>query len=83
MAQPLLDIKDLTTVFPLEGPSRGSVSQMAAVDGLDLQVQPGQVLGLVGESGCGNRSAPSACWAWFLSRAGWLAAVLSLTARSS
>jgi peptide/nickel transport system ATP-binding protein len=54
MAQPLLDIKNLVTVFPMEGERRGSISQVAAVDGLDLQVQPGEVLGLVGESGCGK-----------------------------
>jgi peptide/nickel transport system ATP-binding protein len=54
MTQPLLDIKDLTTVFPGNGQARGASTQVAAVDGLDLQVQPGQVLGLVGESGCGK-----------------------------
>lgn len=54
MAQPLLEIKNLVTVFPMEGERRGSISQMAAVDGLDLHVQPGEVLGLVGESGCGK-----------------------------
>lgn len=54
MAQPLLDIKDLVTVFPMQGAGRGPLTEVAAVDGLDLQVQPGQVLGLVGESGCGK-----------------------------
>jgi peptide/nickel transport system ATP-binding protein len=54
MAQPLLDIKDLVTVFPMEGADRGPFSDMAAVDGLDLQVRHGQVVGLVGESGCGK-----------------------------
>jgi peptide/nickel transport system ATP-binding protein len=54
MTQPLLDISDLTTVFPATGDSRGSIVEVAAVDGLDLQVTAGQVLGLVGESGCGK-----------------------------
>ncbi|MFZ5584888.1 MAG: ABC transporter ATP-binding protein [Thermodesulfobacteriota bacterium] len=48
MTEPLLDIQDLTTVFPGRG---GAV---AAVDGLDLSLAPAEVLGLVGESGCGK-----------------------------
>ncbi len=48
MAAPLLDIQDLVTVFDLdEGP-------LTAVDGLDLSLAPGEILGLVGESGCGK-----------------------------
>ncbi|HBG74806.1 MAG: methionine ABC transporter ATP-binding protein [Chloroflexi bacterium GWB2_49_20] len=45
---PLLDIRNLKTYFHTE---EGIVN---AVDGLDLQVYPGEVLGLVGESGCGK-----------------------------
>ncbi len=48
MSDPLLDIQDLLTVFP------GARGEVAAVDGLDLRVMPGEVLGLVGESGCGK-----------------------------
>ncbi|MBI5524558.1 MAG: ABC transporter ATP-binding protein [Desulfarculus sp.] len=44
----LLDIQDLTTVFP------GPAGELKAVDGLELQVRAGEVLGLVGESGCGK-----------------------------
>ena len=51
MPQPLLEIKDLKTVFPDQG------RELAAVDGLDLSLDPGQVLGLVGESGCGKTVA--------------------------
>jgi oligopeptide/dipeptide ABC transporter ATP-binding protein len=54
MSKPLLDIRDLSTVFPGQDQVRGSYHEVAAVDGLDLEVQPGQVLGLVGESGCGK-----------------------------
>jgi len=46
--QPLLEIKNLKTYFYTED---GTVK---AVDGVDLKVFPGEVLGLVGESGCGK-----------------------------
>ncbi len=45
---PLLEIRDLTTRFLLpEGP-------LTAIDRLNLKVDRGEVLGLVGESGCGK-----------------------------
>jgi peptide/nickel transport system ATP-binding protein len=48
-AQPaLLDIRGLRTYFDTDG---GSVH---AVDGVDLQIFPGETLGIVGESGCGK-----------------------------
>ena len=48
MPEPLLTITNLSTQFPTdEGP-------MNAVDGVTLQVAPGRILGLVGESGCGK-----------------------------
>lgn len=43
-----LEVRDLATHFP----SRRSV--VRAVDGVDLEVLPGESLGLVGESGCGK-----------------------------
>jgi ABC-type glutathione transport system ATPase component len=53
---PLLEIRDLTKVFPLGesifgGGSRGEVR---AVDGVSLEIHPGETLGLVGESGSGK-----------------------------
>jgi peptide/nickel transport system ATP-binding protein len=44
----LLEIKDLRVSFPLD---EGTVR---AVEGVDLTVRRGEVLGLVGESGCGK-----------------------------
>ncbi|MGH7155772.1 MAG: dipeptide/oligopeptide/nickel ABC transporter permease/ATP-binding protein [Acetobacteraceae bacterium] len=45
---PILSIEDLRTQFAThEGIAR-------AVDGLDLVIRPGEILGLVGESGCGK-----------------------------
>jgi len=46
--QPLLEIKNLKTYFFTED---GTVR---AVDGVDIEVYPGEVLGIVGESGCGK-----------------------------
>lgn len=46
--QPLLDIQNLKTYFYTED---GIVK---AVDGVDFTVYPGEVMGLVGESGCGK-----------------------------
>lgn len=47
---PLLDIQDLRVRF-------GGPGGFTAVDGLSLQVAPGEVLGLVGESGSGKSVA--------------------------
>jgi len=45
---PLLRIGGLRTVF------RGSLGDIPAVDGVDLDVPRGRTLGIVGESGCGK-----------------------------
>jgi peptide/nickel transport system ATP-binding protein len=46
---PLLDVRDLRVVFQRRG-----AEPFAAVDGVTFSVEPGQTVGLVGESGCGK-----------------------------
>ena len=48
MSAPILDVRELRVELPL---SRGTVH---AVDGASIQVEAGEALGLVGESGCGK-----------------------------
>ena len=45
---PVLDVRGLTVSFATE---TGTVS---AVDGVDLSLAPGEIVGIVGESGCGK-----------------------------
>jgi peptide/nickel transport system ATP-binding protein len=49
MSEPLLTIEDLRVAF-----HRPDGMAMHAVDGIDLKVQRGRTLGIVGESGCGK-----------------------------
>ena len=54
-AAPLLDVQELSKRFSVGSAfSRGGRQQVQAVDGVSLQVWPGETLGLVGESGCGK-----------------------------
>ncbi len=52
---PLLSVRDLNTHFPVKrGIFQRTVDHVRAVDGVSLDLAPGETLGLVGESGCGK-----------------------------
>jgi oligopeptide/dipeptide ABC transporter ATP-binding protein len=59
MTQPVLKIEGLQKHFPTT--TGGAFSKVKAtvkaVDGIDLEIYPGQTIGLVGESGCGKTTA--------------------------
>ena len=54
-SQTLLEVQGLKKHFPIQrGLFRRTVGHVRAVDGVDLTVNVGETLGLVGESGCGK-----------------------------
>ena len=56
---PIIKVRDLQKHFPIMGGTffRKQVAAVKAVDGISLDVFPGETLGLVGESGCGKSTA--------------------------
>ena len=52
----LLEVTDLVMDFPIRGGGllRRTVGHVQAVSGVSLSLDPGETLGLVGESGCGK-----------------------------
>jgi oligopeptide/dipeptide ABC transporter ATP-binding protein len=53
---PLLRLEDVRKLFPVHSSSLTNRDRdfVHAVDGVDLEVRPGETLGLVGETGCGK-----------------------------
>jgi peptide/nickel transport system ATP-binding protein len=55
MTEPLLEVRDLVKHYPIRRGLFGRENgQVRAVDGVSFDLRQGEVLGLVGESGCGK-----------------------------
>ena len=55
---PILEVRELRKYFPIrKGMFSRTVGQVKALDGISFDVRAGEVLGLVGESGCGKTTA--------------------------
>ena len=53
--QPVLKVTDLRKYFPIRSRIlKRTVGNVQAVDGVSFEVNTGETLGLVGESGCGS-----------------------------
>jgi peptide/nickel transport system ATP-binding protein len=55
VAEPVLEVRGLKKHFPVRHGLLGrGKTWVRAVDGVDFAIQPGETLGLIGESGCGK-----------------------------
>ena len=57
----VLQLRDVEVHFPVKaGVFKRTVAHVKAVDGVDVDIYRGEVLGLAGESGCGKTTVGKA-----------------------
>lgn len=57
----ILEVKDLKVYYPIKGGIMGrTVGHVKSVDGISFRIEPGETLGLIGESGCGKSTTGKA-----------------------
>jgi len=55
MSENLIEVRELKKYYPVQGGVfKKHIADVKAVDGVDLTIEKGECLGLVGESGCGK-----------------------------
>ena len=52
--EPILEVRSLKKYFPIRNVFSRRVGWLKAVDDVSFKVRPGEIMGLVGESGCGK-----------------------------
>ncbi|MCM3767528.1 ABC transporter ATP-binding protein [Neobacillus niacini] len=58
LAENLLEIQNLKTYYPVKGGFfKRTVGHVKAVDNISFEIKKGEIMGLVGESGCGKSTA--------------------------
>ncbi|EJO7114106.1 ATP-binding cassette domain-containing protein [Staphylococcus pseudintermedius] len=58
MTDYILEVNDLKQYYPIKGGVfQRKIGEVKAVEGISFVIEPGQTVGLVGESGCGKSSA--------------------------
>ena len=58
--QPLLEVRELRVYYPRHHHWFGEPEYVRAVEGVSFSIEPGETLGLVGESGCGKSTTARA-----------------------
>ncbi len=53
-AEPIIEVRDVHVTFESKRARRKHAAPARAVDGVDLEIMPGEIVALVGESGCGK-----------------------------
>ncbi|MFC3030246.1 MULTISPECIES: ABC transporter ATP-binding protein [Roseomonadaceae] len=54
MNAPILEVRNLRKYFPVRNLWKRRIGWLKALDDVSFDVQPGEILGIVGESGCGK-----------------------------